>query len=63
MPATRTARLRTVGVVSALLALLLVVVVGCAGGGSEYGGGGSREALRRKVPRLSQVASSGLPRT
>src|SRR5215208_5700655 len=40
MPAISTARLRTIGGVSALLALLLLVVVlGCQGGGGEYGGG------------------------
>jgi len=46
MPAISTARLRTIGGVSALLALLVLVVVGCAGGGGEYGGGeqgGSKE--------------------
>src|SRR5215203_1549117 len=43
MPAISTARLRTIGGVSALLALLrLVVVLGCQGGGGEYGGGGER---------------------
>src|SRR5829696_7979245 len=43
MPAISTARLRTIGGVSALLALLLLVVVlGCQGGGGEYGGGGER---------------------
>ena len=41
MPAISTARLRTIGGVSALLALLLVVV-GRAGGGGEYGGGGEQ---------------------
>ena len=40
MPAISTARLKTIGGVSALLAiLLLLAVVGCAGGGGEYGGG------------------------
>ena len=46
MPAISSARLRTIGGVSALLALLLVVVLGCQGGGGEYGGGergGSKE--------------------
>ena len=46
MPAISTARLRTIGGVSALLSLLLLAVLGCAGGGSEYGGGeqgGSKE--------------------
>ena len=63
MPAISTARLRTIGGVSALLSLLLLAVLGCAGGGGEYGGGGERGALRRKVPRLLQVASSEWPRT
>jgi hypothetical protein len=46
MPAISTASLRTIGGVSALLALLVLGVVGCAGGGGEYGGGeqgGSKE--------------------
>jgi hypothetical protein len=41
MLAISSASLRTIGIVSTLLALWVLAVVGCAGGGGEYGGGGA----------------------